>query len=103
MLGALTGELSRSISDLEMAGEPGPYYMAFTVTDATETAGSRDAGRAGREPVVAGARVPLRRTRGRLRVRQLAVHRGRPRRRDGVDRRSSRSTTTSWRRGGWRG
>lgn len=38
VLGALTGELSRSIADLKMSGEPGPYYMAFTVTDATETA-----------------------------------------------------------------
>jgi hypothetical protein len=38
VLGALTGELARSIADLKMSGEPGPYYMAFTVTDATETA-----------------------------------------------------------------
>ena len=64
---------------------------------------ARDAGRAGREPDVAGARVSLRRARGRLRVRQLAVHRGRTRRGDGVDGAASRSTTTSWRCAGWRG
>jgi predicted Zn-dependent protease len=38
VLGALKGELARSVADLEMAGEPGPYYVAYTVTDATEAA-----------------------------------------------------------------
>ena len=38
VLGALKGELARSIADLKMSGEPGPYYIAYTVTDATETA-----------------------------------------------------------------
>ncbi len=38
VLGALKGELARSLSGLRMTGEPGPYYLSYTVTDATETA-----------------------------------------------------------------
>ena len=38
VLGALKGELARSVADLEMAGEPRPYYVSYAVTDATETA-----------------------------------------------------------------
>jgi predicted Zn-dependent protease len=37
VLSALKGELARSVADLEMTGELGPYYVAYTVTDASET------------------------------------------------------------------